>query len=60
MTTRASQCSDVPIALAWTAAAGGMTAGGAVDTWWTLAPAIIVALIGYAGVYAVRWRRSRA
>ena len=37
-----------------------MTAGGAVDTSWTLSPAIIVALIGYAGVYAVRWRRSRA
>jgi len=41
-------------------AAGEVTAGGAVDTSWTLTPAIVIALIGYAGVYAVRWRKSRA
>ena len=48
------------VAFAWTATAGEVTASGAVDTSWTLSPAIIVALIGYAGVYAFRWRRARA
>lgn len=60
ITTRASQCSDVSVALAWTAAAGELTAGGAVDTSWSFPPAIVIALIGYVAVYAVRWRRSRA
>lgn len=48
------------VALAWTVAAGAVAAGGAVDTSWTFSPAIAVALIGYAGFYAFRWRRSRA
>ncbi len=30
-----------------------------VDTSWTLQPAIVIALAGYAVVYAVRWRRAR-
>jgi putative membrane protein len=32
----------------------------AVDTSWTFAPVVIVALLLYAVVYSVRWRRSRA
>lgn len=30
-----------------------------VDTSWTFAPIVLLALAGYAGVYAVRWRRVR-
>jgi putative membrane protein len=31
-----------------------------VETSWTLAPAVLVALAGYGVVYGVRWRRARA
>ena len=31
-----------------------------VDTSWTFAPVVLVALAGYAVVYGLRWRRSRA
>lgn len=31
-----------------------------VDTSWTFAPIVIVALLAYAGIYAVRWRQARA
>ena len=44
----------------WPPAGGLVTAAGAVDTAWTLAPAILIALVGYAVVYGLRWRRSRA
>jgi putative membrane protein len=32
---------------------------GRVDTSWSLAPIVLLALASYLGVYAVRWRRSR-
>ena len=31
-----------------------------VDTSWTFAPIVVVALVGYLAAYALRWRRSRA
>jgi putative membrane protein len=31
-----------------------------VDTSWTFAPIVVIALVAYAGVYGWRWRRSRA
>lgn len=40
-------------------AAEAGSAAGAVDTSWNLSPGIIVALVGYAVVYFLRWRRSR-
>ncbi len=32
----------------------------AVDTSWTFAPLVLLALVAYAAVYGLRWRRSRA
>ena len=57
--TSASQCAHVSVAHDLTVAAGSLAASDAVDTSWSFPPAVIVALIAYAGVYAVRWRRSR-
>jgi len=34
--------------------------GVTLDTSWTFAPAVLIALAGYAAVYGLRWRRSRA
>ena len=38
----------------WTAPAAS------VDASWTFAPIVVAALVGYAVIYAVRWRRARA
>ena len=56
--TRASQCRHVSVANLLTVVAGPVAAS-AVDTSWTLAPVVILALAAYAGVYFARWRHSR-
>jgi len=43
----------------WPPSAGLVTAAGGVDTAWNLAPGIVIALMGYALIYGLRWRRSR-
>ena len=57
--TGASQCGHVSVALDLTEAAGSLAASDAVDASWTFPPAVVVALVAYAGVYALRWRRAR-
>ncbi len=39
--------------------APGSLAAAAVDASWTMSPVIVAALTAYAGIYAVRWSRSR-
>lgn len=57
--SQASQWGDVSVTTSWPSAADPVTAAGAVDTAWNLAPGILLALLGYAVVYWLRWRRSR-
>ena len=56
--TRTSQCRHVSVANLLTVVAGPVAASP-VDTSWTFAPVVILALAAYAGVYFARWRHSR-
>jgi putative membrane protein len=60
MNAQASQWCDVSVTSSWPPLAGPVTAVGAVDTAWNLAPGILIALLGYAAVYGLRWGRARA
>jgi putative membrane protein len=59
-TPRASQCSDVSVTSSWLTHAEPQAAARLVDASWNLAPGIVLAIVGYAIVYGMRWRRSRA
>ena len=43
----------------WTLVPPSLPAAAAVDAGWTLAPLVLLALAGYLGVYAARWRTAR-
>jgi putative membrane protein len=71
ITAGTSQSPLVFVATSWSAAfaatpssaafaASAPIAGAGVDASWTLAPIVIVALVGYAVAYGMRWRRARA